>query len=167
MPYKQSEAAAAASAAVVVLRVAVSETQRLIYDCCGAAGLFLSQLRCAAAYLRLCLQLMDDWSGPPTAPGWEGEGGRWGRGERAAAPQWLNTSLQTRDAPPDQKTPQADETQRPLLQAVDYFRVKMSCFISAGVGGGSVCYTQRFSVNSAFITIMVQCQQCFLGLFRN
>lgn len=86
--------------------------------------------------------------------------------ERAAAPQWLNTSLQTWDAQPDQKTPQADETQHPLLQAVDYFRVKMSCFTWAGVGG-SVCYTQRFSVNSAFITIMVQCQQCFLGLFRN
>lgn len=91
MPYKQSDAAAA----VVVLRVAVSETQRLIYDCCGAAGLFLSQLRCAAAYLRMCLQLMDDWSGPPTAPGREGWREDDEGEERAAAPQWLNTSLQT------------------------------------------------------------------------
>lgn len=73
MPYKQSKAAA------VALCVVVSEAERLIYDRCGAAGLFLSQLRCAAAYLRLRLQLMDDWSGPPTALrgwGWEGREGR-------------------------------------------------------------------------------------------
>lgn len=62
MPYKQSEAAAAASVAAAVPCVAMSETERLIYDCCGAAGLFLSQLHSAEAYLRLCLELIDDWS---------------------------------------------------------------------------------------------------------
>lgn len=64
----------------------MSETQRLIYDCCGAAGLFLSQLHCAAAYLRLCLQLMDDWSGPQTALRREGEGASRGRGESGGPP---------------------------------------------------------------------------------
>lgn len=42
--------------------VATSQIARLIYDCCRAGGLFLSQLHSVAAYLRLFLGLMDDWS---------------------------------------------------------------------------------------------------------
>lgn len=129
MPYKQSEAAAAAA---VVLCVAMSEAERLIYDCCGAAGLFLGQLRCATAYLRLCLQLMDDWSRPPTAPRAGGEGGRRGRGESSGPPvvEHKPTDLRHTARP---KTPQADKTQhaalRPLLQAGDYFKVRRAALL--------------------------------------
>lgn len=145
VPHKQSEAVAA-----VVLSVAMSETERLIYDCCWAAGLFLSQLHCAAAYLRLCLQLMDDWSRPPTAPRREGEGGRRGRGESGGPPvvEHKPTDLRHATRP---KTPQADKKQHAALHppAAGCKLFPTSSFASV-CRGSPVCYTQRFSVNSVF-----------------
>lgn len=66
--------------------VATSQIARLIYDCWRAGGLFLSQLHSVAAYLRLFLGLMDDWSRASDS----NEVGRGGTREksRVAAPQW-------------------------------------------------------------------------------
>lgn len=144
MPYKQSEAAA------VVLCVAMSETERLIYGCCGAAGLFLSQLRCAAAYLRLRLQLMDDWSRQPTALRQEGREEHEGR-ERVAASQWLNTSLQTEDTLPNQKHHRWIKRNMPCCRLWIISKLDEQLYFGGSRLQRELCLLhQRFSVNSAF-----------------
>lgn len=125
----------------------MSETERLIYGCCGAAGLFLSHLHCAAAYLRPCLQLMDEWSQPSTALRWEGEEG----GERG----WRQG-----DGPPSGWTQACrPETRRPTKNTTGIWNASWrhaSLLQAAESDDEPVCRAsfvycgQRLNVNSVF-----------------